>query len=71
MAQRSPLPAGQTRYAHLKETLEVLSDPRMMQQSAESRACYRSDRKSLSFETVLGEPMAPRRSAMANSRALS
>jgi antitoxin YefM len=53
-------------YARLKETLDVLSDPDLMHQIAESRAFYRAGRKGLSFEDVFGEPLAPakkRRSA--------
>ena len=44
-------------YARLKETLDVLSDPSLMQQLAESRAFYRSGRKGLSFDDVFGEPI--------------
>ena len=46
-------------YTRLKETLDVLSDPALMSQIAESRAFYRSKRKGLSFEDVFGEPLAP------------
>ena len=46
-------------YARLKETLDVLSDPDMMQQIAESRAFYRSGKKGLSFEDIFGEPLKP------------
>lgn len=45
-------------YARLKETLDVLSDPSLMQQIAESRACYRSGKTGLSFDDVFGEPIA-------------
>ena len=44
-------------YARLKETLDVLSDPSLMQQIAESRAFYRARKKGLSFEDVFGEPV--------------
>jgi len=44
-------------YARLKETLDVLSDPDLMQQIAESRAFYRAGKKGLSFEDVFGEPV--------------
>ena len=44
-------------YARLKETLDVLSDPALMQQIAESRAFYRTGKKGLSFEDVFGEPV--------------
>ena len=53
-------------YARLKETLDVLSDPALMQQISESRAFYRTGKKGLSFEDVFGEPVTPakkRRSA--------
>ena len=44
-------------YARLKETLDVLSDPSLMQQIAESRAFYRSGKKGLSFDDVFDEPI--------------
>jgi antitoxin YefM len=53
-------------YARLKETLDVLSDPDLMTQVAESRAFYKTGKRGLSFEDVFGEPTAPikkRRSA--------
>ena len=53
-------------YARLKETLDVLSDPVLLSQIAESRAFYKTGKKGLSFEDVFGEPVAPakkRRSA--------
>ena len=53
-------------YARLKETLDVLSDPALMEQISRSRAFYRSGRKGLAFEDVFGEPLTPvkkRRSA--------
>lgn len=53
-------------YARLKETLDVLSDPALVKQIAQSRAFYQSGRKGLSFEDVFGEPVTPlkkRRSA--------
>jgi len=46
-------------YARLKETLDVLSDPALMIQIAESRAFYKTGKKGLSFEDVFGEPVAP------------
>ncbi|MBI2225267.1 MAG: toxin-antitoxin system subunit antitoxin, partial [Betaproteobacteria bacterium] len=42
-----------------KETLDVLSDPALMNQISQSRAFYRSGRKGLSFEDVFGEPVTP------------
>jgi len=53
-------------YARIKETLDVLSDPDLMGQIAESRAFYKTRKKGLSFEDVFGEPVTPpkkRRSA--------
>jgi antitoxin YefM len=46
-------------YARLKETLDVLSDPDVMQQIAESRTFYKAGKKGLSFEDVFGEPLSP------------
>jgi antitoxin YefM len=46
-------------YTRLKETLDVLSDPSLMRQIAESRAFYRSGKKGLSLDDVFGEPIAP------------
>jgi len=46
-------------YARIKETLDVLSDPALMSQIAESRAFYRRKNKGLSFEDVFGEPLPP------------
>jgi prevent-host-death family protein len=46
-------------YTRLKETLDVLSDPGLMSQIAESRAFYKTKRKGLSFEDVFGEPLTP------------
>ena len=46
-------------YTRLKETLDVLSDPGLMNQIAESRAFYKTKRKGLSFEHVFGEPLVP------------
>ena len=46
-------------YTRLKETLDVLSDPALMNQIAESRAFYRTGKKGVFFEDVFGEPIAP------------
>ena len=46
-------------YARLKETLDVLCDPELMEQVRRSRSFYRSRRKGRSFEDVFGEPLAP------------
>ena len=48
-------------YERLKGTLEVLSDPDLMQQIRESRAYFAAGKKGLSFEDVFGEPLVPRR----------
>jgi antitoxin YefM len=45
-------------YERLKETLNVLSDPELMQQIGESRTFYRRNKKGLTFEDVFGEPVA-------------
>ena len=53
-------------YERLKETLDVLSDPELLQQISQSRNFYRAGKKGLSFEDVFGEPLArprPRRRA--------
>ncbi len=44
-------------YARLKETIDVLSDPALMNQIAESKAFYRTGKKGLSYEDVFGEPV--------------
>lgn len=46
-------------YARLNETVDVLSDPALMRQIAESRAFFGRKGKGLSFEDVFGEPLAP------------
>ena len=46
-------------YARLKETLDVLSDPVLMKQIAQSKPFYRAGRKGLTFEDVFGEPFTP------------
>ncbi len=48
-------------YERLKETLEILSDPALLQQITQSRAFYRAGKKGLGFEDVFGEPLAPSR----------
>jgi antitoxin YefM len=45
-------------YTRLKDTLDVLSDPGLMSQVAESRAFYKTKHTGLSFEDVFGEPLA-------------
>ena len=46
-------------WTRLKETLDVLSDPGLMSQIAESRAFYKTKHRGLSFEDVFGEPLRP------------
>ena len=46
-------------YARLKETLDVLSNPALMNQIVESRAFYRTGKKGLSFEDIFGEQITP------------
>ncbi|MEM4413074.1 MAG: hypothetical protein QXD59_02230 [Candidatus Caldarchaeum sp.] len=43
----------------MKETLDVLSDPALMQQITESRVFYKTHKKGPSFEEVFGEPLTP------------
>jgi prevent-host-death family protein len=45
-------------YERLKETLEVLSDPDLMQQIHASQLFYRTTKKGLAFEDVFGEPLS-------------
>ena len=46
-------------YERLKDTLDVLSDPLLMKQIAESKAFYGRGRRGQSFEAVFGEPLVP------------
>jgi prevent-host-death family protein len=46
-------------YERLKATLEVLSDPHLMEQIRKSRRFYASAKIGLSFEDVFGEPLRP------------
>ena len=48
-------------YESLRETLDVLSDPKMMKQIRESEAFYASGKKGLSINEVFGEPVYPRK----------
>lgn len=43
----------------LRETIDALSDPSLMQQIRESRAHFASGSPGESFEDVFGEPLAP------------
>ena len=45
-------------YERLKETLEIMSDPDLMQQITASQTFYRTGKKGLTFEDVFGEPLA-------------
>ena len=45
----------------LKETLDVLCDPDLMDQVRQAREFYGAGRKGLSFEDVFGEPLRPAR----------
>jgi antitoxin YefM len=44
-------------YERLKATLDVLSDPDLMNQIRKSRRFYSSGKRGLSFEEVFGEPL--------------
>lgn len=46
-------------YERLKETIDVLSDPELMQQIQESKRFFAKGRKGLSFEDVFSEPLVP------------
>ena len=46
-------------YERLRETVDVLSDPGLVQQVRQSRAFYATRRRGLSFEDVFGEPLLP------------
>jgi antitoxin YefM len=49
-------------YERLKDTLDVLSDPAMMKQIAQSKCFYAKRRQGESFEAVFGESLvAPKR----------
>ena len=48
-------------YERLKETLDVLSDPDLMEQIRHSLAELAAGKKGRSFEEVFGEPLHPRR----------
>ena len=50
---------GYAEFERLKETLDVLCDPDLMDQVRQSRAFYGAGRKGLSFEDVFGEPLRP------------
>ena len=56
MAKALSLP---TVKARLQETLDVLSDPELLRQIAESRAFYKTNQMGLSFEEVFGQPLTP------------
>lgn len=42
-------------FCRLRETVEVLTDPKMMTQIRKSRSFYRKHRKGLTFEHLFGE----------------
>jgi len=46
-------------YERLKDTLEVLSDPLLMKQIAQSKEFYGRGRRGQSFEAVFGEAPVP------------
>ena len=48
-------------YERLKDTLNVLSDPVLMKQIAQSRRFYAKRRRGQSFEAVFGEPVVVRK----------
>jgi antitoxin YefM len=46
-------------YERLKATIEVLSDPELMDQIRKSERYYARGGRGLSFEEVFGEPLSP------------
>jgi len=48
-------------YERLKDTLDVLSDPALMKQIAQSKSFYAKGRRGQSFETVFGESLVARK----------
>jgi antitoxin YefM len=48
-------------YERLKATIDVLSDPDLMEQIRTSQRYYARRRRGLSFEQVFGEPLTPRK----------
>jgi prevent-host-death family protein len=48
-------------YKRLKETLDILSDPRSMRQIAQSRRFYAKGRRGESFEALFGESLVARK----------
>ncbi len=48
-------------YERLKETLDVLSDPTLMDQIKRSKKFYAEGGKGLSFEDVFDEPLVPQK----------
>ena len=48
-------------YERLKDTLDVLSDPVLMKQIAESKSFYAKRRQGESFEAVFGESLVARK----------
>jgi antitoxin YefM len=48
-------------YERLKDTLDVLSDPVLMKQIAQSKSFYAKSQQGQSFETVFGESLIARK----------
>ena len=48
-------------YERLKDTLDVLSDPVLMRQIAQSKSFYAKGRKGESFESLFGESLVGRK----------
>lgn len=51
-------------YARLKATLEVMSDPELMEQIAKSRRYFRAGRRGVAFEDLFDETPPAKRSKM-------
>jgi prevent-host-death family protein len=48
-------------YERLKDTLDVLSDPVLMKQIAQSKSFYARGQQGESFQAVFGEPLVARK----------
>ncbi len=47
-------------YQRLRETLDVISDPDLMDQIRKSQAYFAAGKRGLSYEDVFGEPLNPK-----------
>ena len=61
MPKTLPISEVKARLLELKATLEVLSDPELMEQIRSSQKFFASGARGVSFEAVFGEPLIVRR----------